>query len=86
MVKFVRLYIIKMRQRQRNEKADKESFRTDVMKWHATTREKLIRTGFSDGYDSKWGRFEPLKRFNVDQSPLPFVVDTNTTYEEITKG
>ena len=63
-VKFVGLYNIKMRHRQRNKKADKESFHRDVMKWNATTRENLILTGFSDGYDSKWGHFELLKRFN----------------------
>ena len=53
------------------------------MKWHALTREKLIRTGFQDNYDEKWGRFKPHQRFNVDQSPLPFAIEKTRTYEKI---
>ena len=30
----------------------------------------------SEGYDAKWGRFLPSQHFNVDQSPMPFVVDS----------
>ena len=70
-----------MRKKQRNKKASKEHFRPDVLRWHALTRERCIRMGFSDDYDSKWGRFKPQQRFNVDQSPLPFAVDRGTTYE-----
>ncbi len=45
-------------------------------------REGLIKTGSQKpNYDSKWGRFPPEKRFNVDQVPLPFAIDRNTTYE-----
>ena len=53
------------------------------MRWHVLTREKLIRTGYSDNYDPKWGRFKPSQRFNVDQSPLPFVIDKTRTYEKV---
>ena len=48
------------------------------MKFHANTHETLIKTGASDGYDLKWGRFLPSQRFNVDQSPLPFAIERNT--------
>ena len=47
------------------------------------TRERLIRTGCNDDYDDKWGTFVPNERYNLDQSPLPFVVDAKRTYEQI---
>ena len=31
----------------------------------------------------KWGRFLPHQRANVDQVPLPFVNDMETTYEQV---
>ena len=45
-------------------------------------REKLIKTGRSKpNFYKRWGRFRPNCQFNVDQVPLPFVVDRKTTYE-----
>ena len=82
-VKFLKIYGIRMRRKQRNKKLSKEVYRQAVMKWHALTREKLIRTGFNENYDPKWGRFKPYQRFNVDQSPLPFVIEKKSTYEEL---
>ena len=72
-----------MRCPQSNRKQRKEFFREDLRKWHGLTRERLIRTGCNDGYDDKWGRFVPNQRYNVDQSPHPFVVDVKRTYEQI---
>ena len=80
---FIKRNRIRMRARQRNRRQPKEAFRHDLMKWHGTTRERLIRTGKDDNYDPKWGRFTPNQRFNVDQSPLPFAVETKRTYEII---
>ena len=54
-----------------------------MRKWHGFTRERLIRTGCNDDYDDKWGTFVPNERYNLDQSPLPFVVDAKRTYEQI---
>ena len=31
-------------------------------------------------YTDKWGRYPPHLRYNMDQVPLPFVVDQETTY------
>ena len=62
---------IKMRRIQSNKKKSKEIHRETIMKWHATMREKLIRTVASEEYSEKWGRFLPIQRLNVDQSPLP---------------
>ena len=83
---FIKRNNVRMRTRQRNRKRSKESFRNDLMKWHATTRERLVRTGATENYDEKWGRFKPCQRFNVDQSPLPFAVDTKRTYEIVEPG
>jgi hypothetical protein len=83
---FLKRYKIRMRAKQRNKKMSKESLVPLVKKWHSTTREKLIRVGFDDGYDPKWGRFKPHQRFNVDQSPLPFVLYRNKTYECFDEG
>ena len=66
-----------MRCRQRNKRSSKETFRDDLRKWHALTCERLIRTGRGDS------RFLPKQRFNVDQTPMPFVIDTKRTYEQI---
>ena len=45
-------------------------------------RERLIRTGCNGGYDDKWEIFVPNQRYNVDQSPLSFVVDVQRTYQQ----
>ena len=34
----------------------------------------------------KWGRFLPHQRANVDQVPLPFVNDMESTYEQVRAG
>ena len=85
-VNFLKRYNIRMRAKQRNRKLSKESYREALIKWHANTRENLIRQGKNDSYDDKWGRFTPEQRFNVDQSPLPFVNTTKRTYELVKKG
>lgn len=83
---FLKRHNIRMRARQRNKKAPKQDFEVGLKKWHATTREKLVRTARNDGYDQKWSRFTPRQRLNVDQSPLPFAVTTKRTYEYIREG
>ena len=67
---------------QRNKKQEKEHFREKMVKWHASLRERLIRTGQSNAqYDQKWGCLKPSQRYNVDQSPLPFSYECRKTYE-----
>ena len=50
------------------------------MKWHGTFRERCIRSGKDDSYDTKWGRFTPEQLINVDQSPPPFAMNVRRTY------
>ena len=48
-----------------------------LMKWYSNLREKLIKSGCSkSSFDKKWGRFPPDKRLNVDQIPLPFIIES----------
>ena len=54
-----------------------------LKKWHSTFQERCIKTGAGDDYDEKWGRYHPKERLNVDQSPLPFVLDVKRTYEYV---
>ena len=71
-----------MSAKQRNKKKSKSQKVPELKKWHATYREKCIRTNFEDpSYDEKWGNFKPEERINVDQIPLPFVVKSKKTYE-----
>ena len=50
--------------------------------WYTTLREGLIKTGSHlPLHDRKSGRFTPERRFNVDQVPMPFAIDSKTTYE-----
>ena len=84
---FLHKYKVRMRAKQRNKSKPKESFRDPLMKWHCMVRESFVRTRRRDGrYDEKWGAFMPSERFNVDQSPLPFVIKANTTYEIVPEG
>ena len=84
---FLNRFNVRMRSRQRNKNKPKEAYRNDLMKWHSITRERLIRTGaHSESFSNKWGRFPPSQRFNLDQSPMPFVVDQKKTYEIIKPG
>ena len=74
---FLRKYNVRMCACQRNPSKPKEVFRADLMKWHSTVREWLVRMGTGlEAYDAKWGRFLPSQHFNFDQSPMPFVVDS----------
>ena len=82
-INFIRKYKIKVRRVQRKKQHHKSSYTNDLMNWHCQIREGLIKTGaILPYYDVKWGRYTPDRRFNVDQTPLPFVIDRKTTYQE----
>ena len=60
-----------------NHSKPKGVLRADLMKWHNTVREGLVHmSAGSEAYDAKWSCFLPSQRFNVDQSPMPFVFDS----------
>ena len=69
-VSFVKKHKIKMRRRHRNRKQPKEGFRKELQKWHATTRERLVRSGSKEvDYNPKWGYFLPEHK--VQCRPVP---------------
>ena len=80
-VRFLQFKQLRMRAKQHNKRKHKKEHEPLLKKWHATYREKFIRTGGDNpSYVSKWGRFKPIERLNIDQSPLPFVVHGKKTY------
>ena len=82
-VRFLQIYNVKMRARHRNKKKAKEDMVDSLKKWHSTLCERCIKTGMGKDYDVKWGHFTPAERINVDQSPLPFVLDVKKTYDYV---
>ena len=84
-VRFLHEYKIRMRTKQGGKEQPKSAKITELQKWHASYKERCNRP-LSDTYDSKWGGFLPKQRLNVDQSPLPFVVNSKKTYEFVEKG
>ena len=51
---FLRKYNVRMRARQHNCSKPKEAFRVDVMNWHSTVQERLVRMGAgSEAYYAK---------------------------------
>ena len=76
---FLSRYRVGMRARQRNkkERKPKKTYRDVLIKWHSVIRECFICTGGnSDSGDPKWGPFLPSQKFNLDQSPMFFVIDS----------
>ena len=78
---FVKMFRIRSRAKQRTKNVSKEHSIPQLTAFHGRMRAQLIRVGYNDRYHSKWGRFLPEERWNVDQSPLPFVVNSKRTYE-----
>ena len=84
---FLRACNIRLRAKQRSKNRSKASMVPDLKKWHATFRERCIRSNsHALDYDEKWGAFKPSERLNVDQSPLPFVINVKKTYEYVEPG
>ena len=51
-------------------------FTEKLREYHLNLRENFIKSGKSKpSYNEKWRRFLPSQRYNVDQVPLPFVLD-----------
>ena len=79
---FIRLYKVKLRRVQRKKQVDRSKHLPDFMKFHTQLREGVIKSGNERAsYDAKWGRFAPNRRFNVDQVPMPFIVEQKKTYD-----
>ena len=74
-INFVKRHYLKYRRLQRNKKKSKEEFLEKLVKWYATLRERLVRTGAKKScYEEKWGCYNHHQRLNIDQSLLAFVI------------
>ena len=82
-VNFIKRNHLKLRRVQRRKKKPKDAFRESLMKWHSTLRERLVKTGKEENYNPTYDGFMPSQRYNVDQSPLSFVINTKKTYKQI---
>ena len=79
---FLRKYNIKVRRGQRTKQKPKGNFEETLRNWHSKFRECVIKSHSSHpSFHEKWGRYMPHQRLNLDQVPLPFVLDNKTTYE-----
>ena len=82
-VNFIKRNDLKLRQIQRTKKKPKEAFRESLMKWHSTLIERLVKTRKGGNYNPTYGGFMPSQQYNIDQSTLPFAINTKKTYEQI---
>ena len=57
----IKRHHLKYRRVKRNKKKSKEAFCKKNVKWHATLRERLVRTGAKEScYEEKWGYYKLL--------------------------
>ena len=75
-------YNIKFRKRKNLKQASAEEKRSKIIKWHQDLRYQVLpyREGHVGSYHHYFGRFPPERRYNMDQIPMPFVVDQDSTF------
>ena len=82
--RFKKRHDIVLRRRTNKKKNSADDGRLTIQKFHQNLRKSLKtqrRRNRSTMTDPKYGRWTPENRYNVDQVPLPFVVDQGTTYD-----
>lgn len=83
--RFKKRHGLVLRRRTNKKKNSADDGREIIQNFHKNLRKSLKthrrRNGLS--IDPKYGRWTPENRYNVDQVPLPFVVDQGTTYDEV---
>ena len=72
-----------LRRRTNKKQHSADAARETIQKFHRNLRkaDKSKRRRSNAVPDKKYGRWMPKQRFNVDQVPLPFVVDQDRTYD-----
>ncbi|CAM9248088.1 unnamed protein product, partial [Heterosigma akashiwo] len=86
--KFVVRFNLSKRRKTNVKKESAEQRRPKIEAWHKKFR-MFLKSPTPEGKTrapaeeyAKWGRFQPHLRWNVDQVPLPFVTEMDSTYEE----
>ncbi|KAK3279172.1 hypothetical protein CYMTET_12935 [Cymbomonas tetramitiformis] len=80
--RFCKRFKLAKRRRTNCKSQSKEKRLNDILKWHLGYF-KMLRgkpAGTQEPH-SKWGRFLPTQRVNVDQTPLGFISGLQDTYE-----
>ena len=75
-------YKIKFLKRKNVKAKSANEKREDIVKWHQDLRYKVLpyREGYVGTFSPQYGRFPPERRYNMDQIPMPFVVDQDSTF------
>ena len=81
--RFKKRHGISFRRRTNKKKEAADDGRQTIQKFHRDLREavKSRRRRADSTQDAKYGRWAPQNRYNIDQVPLPFVVDRDKTYD-----
>lgn len=80
---FKKRHHISLRRRANKKKISANDGRERIQKFHRNLRNAVNsrRRRSNSNLDAKYGRWLPKNRYNVDQVPLPFVVDQDKTYD-----
>ena len=82
--RFLKRKQIKFRKRKSGKKKSTDDNLQSITNWFTYFRHKVLPNitddNLSHQFTSKWGRFPPHLRYNMDQVPLPFVVSQDPTY------
>jgi len=81
--RFKKRHGISFRRRTNKKKDAADEGRERIQKFHRDLREavKSRRRRVNSTQDVKYGRWTPQNRYNIDQVPLPFVVEQDKTYD-----
>lgn len=81
--RFKKRHGISLRRTSNKKKDSADDGRETIQTFHLNLRKavKSKRRRTNSTLDAKYGRWLPQNRYNVDQVPLPFIVDQNKTYD-----
>ncbi|XP_014675269.1 PREDICTED: jerky protein homolog-like [Priapulus caudatus] len=81
--RFKKRHNISFRHRSNKKQNSADDGRETIQRFHRNLRKavKSRRRRSSSTLDAKYGRWSPENRYNIDQVPLPFVVDQDKTYD-----
>ena len=83
--RFKKMHHIAWRNRTKKKKDSKEDSRASIQRFHRSLRRALQTKRQRDQeaeIHPKWGKWLPTNHYNVDQVPLPFVVNQDKTYAD----
>ena len=85
--RFKRRHNISLRRRSNKKKNSADHGRETIQRFHQNlrkavkTRRRRNNSRNNSAMDTKYGRWLPRNRYNIDQVPLPFVIDQDKTYD-----